>query len=315
MQIISHSLAFVACLMGLASLPSRAQAALACHAAMTSLDFGTISVRDGVLGQTSGPVTITCAGGTAGAAVAACLHIGAGSGGSGAGQTPRFMTGDAATQLAYQLSHQNTLSAGGLVWDNVAFSIPLDATGNGRLDTTLYAEVTAIGAQVIVGDYASQFDDGLDLSLSFGDSLCDQSGTLSGLRIAAQLEASCTINVSNMDFGMIDATITAPVDQIATITLSCTNQAGYAVGLDQGTHASAGADLSRRYMANGAQLLMYDLYQDSARSIAWGLADGAVAAGFGTGSDQAITVFGRILPHQNALSGTYTDSIVVVVSY
>ena len=68
-------------------------------------------------------------------------------------------------------------------------------------------------------------------------------------------------------------------------------------------------------MANGAQLLAYNLYQNAARTIAWGLAPGALVAGLGTSSNQIITVFGRILPDQQALAGTYTDSVVVVVTY
>jgi len=315
MQMMPHPWILVAVLAGIASLPSTAKADLVCSAAIASLDFGTVSVRDGVSPQTSGPVTISCSGGNAGATVKACLMIGSGSGGSGVGQTPRFMTDDATAQLAYQVSSQNTLSRGGPIWEEVGFSVPLNAVGEGIADAILYAEVTEIATQVTVGNYTSRFDTGLDVAFSFGNITCDQSGTASGFTVAARVEASCTISVSDMDFGIIDAAIIAPVDQTATVTVSCTNQAGYTVGLNQGTHSNAGPDSSARYMANGAQVLGYNLYQDDGRTVAWGLGPGTVAAGLGTGSYQAITVFGRILPNQQASAGTYTDSVVVVVSY
>ena len=60
---LASGLAALAC----ASLP--ASAALFCDADLVSLDFGLISVRDGLSQQTSGPVTISCSGGTPGASV------------------------------------------------------------------------------------------------------------------------------------------------------------------------------------------------------------------------------------------------------
>lgn len=312
---MTHPRVWAAVFLGIAILPSTAKAELICHAAIASLNFGTISVRDGVSPQTSGPVTISCSGGIAGATAQACLNIGSGSGGSGAGETPRFLTDDETAQLAYQLSSQNVVSLGGPIWEDVELSVSIDAAGEGVAEATLYAEVTAIGMQVTVGDYTSRFDGGLDVALSFGNITCDQSGAASGFIVEAMVEASCTVSVSNMDFGVIDAAIIAPVDQTATVTVTCTNQADYTVGFDQGTHSDAVPGLSARNMANGAQLLAYNLYQDAARTIDWGLAPGAVAAGLGTGSTQAITVFGRIFPDQQARAGTYTDSVVVIVTY
>lgn len=315
MQMMTHSWVLAAVFLGIAILPSTAKADLVCNAAIASLDFGTISVRDGVSPQTSGPVTISCSGGIAGATVRVCLSIGSGSGGSGTGQTPRFMTGDQTAQLAYELSSHNTLSLGGPIWEDVELAVSINAVGEGIADTTLYAEVTTIGAQVTVGDYISRFDAGLGVALYYGNMDCDQSGAASGFIVEARVEASCTVSVSNMDFGVIDVAIMVPVDQTATITVSCTNQVDYTVGLDQGTHSGAAPGSSARNMANGAQLLAYNLYQDAARTTAWGLAPGALADGLGTGSNQAITVFGRILPDQQALAGTYTDSVIVVVTY
>lgn len=304
-----------AVLFGLTSLPIPAHAALVCEADITSLNFGLISARDGSTSQTNSPVTISCFGGTPGMTVHACLTIGTGSGGSGAGLTPRYMTGGEVAPLAYQLTSQNTLSAGGTTWNAVALNIPLDATtGSSTIESTLYAEVTSIGAQVTVGSYSSRFEAGINVALSYGENACDTSGAASTFTVDAEVTPSCTVSVSNMDFGVIDAVVAEPVEQIATISVSCTNASAYTVDLDHGTNAVDSGPTGRR-MANGGNLLAYGLYHDEARTAEWGLAAGNVAAGTGTGGSQGLTVYGKIFSNQQASVGTYFDSVVVVVSY
>lgn len=300
---------------GLTSLPIPAHAALVCEAGIGSLNFGLISGRDGSMPQTNSPVTISCFGGTPGTIVHACLTIGSGSGGSGTDLTPRYMTGGEAASLAYQLTSQNTLSAGGTTWDVVALSIPLDATsGSFAMETTLYAEVTSIGTQVTVGSYNSHFETGTEVGLSYGENACDTSGAVTTFTVDAVVTPSCTVNVSNMDFGVIDAIVAAPVDQIATISVSCTNVSAYTVGLDHGTNAVDSGPRGRR-MASGGDLLAYGLYHDEARSADWGMTAGTLAAGTGTGGSQDLTVYGQIFSNQQASVGTYADSVVVIVSY
>lgn len=297
-----------------ATLPQPARAALICAVDIVSLDFGTISVRDGLLLQTSGPVTIDCSGGTPGTTIQACVSLGSGSGGSGPGQSPRYMTGDGTAPLAYQLTALNSFSGGGSVWETVGYAIALDATGSATIAATLHAEMTTIAAQATVGTYSSRFDGGADVTLSYGETGCDQTGAASAFSVSASLVASCTVSVSSMDFGVIDTAIVAPVDQTATIDVSCTNASGYTVGLGQGLQPVDGGPTGRR-MANGANLLAYGLYQDQARTSAWGLTPPTVAAGTGTGGNQSLTVFGRIFGNQTTSIGSYSDSVVVIVTY
>jgi len=314
MQMKVRPLFLVSGLATLASAGLPAQAALVCEADLASLNFGLISVLDGQPQQTSGPVTISCSGGTPGTSAVACLTIGAGSGGSGPGLTPRYMSGSGSATLEYQLTSGNTLSVGGLTWATVGFSVPIDGAGSGTIAPTLYAEVTSIGAQATIGPYQSRFEAGGDVLLAYGNTTCDQTGTASSFTVQATVTASCTVAVSNMDFGIIDAAIGAPVDQTAGISITCTNQSAYSVGLDHGMHA-VDAGPSGRRMDNGGSLLAYGLYRDALRSMGWGMDAGTVSAGVGTGSNQVLTVFGRIPSGQQAVAGTYSDRVVVVVTY
>ncbi len=311
---ITRLIAFTAFLPALVCVPWPARAALVCEADLVSLDFGQISVRDGMPEQTSGPVTISCSGGTPGTTATACVMIGAGSGGSGPGLTPRYMTGVGTAVLEYQLTAQNTLSGGGSTWETVGFTLSLDATGSATIAPALYAEVTSIGAQATVGSYAADFASGGDVQLAYGEGDCSQYGTASSFTVRASVAASCTVSVSNMDFGVIDAAVVAPVDQTAAISVSCTNASSYNVGLDMGGQPE-GFGPSGRRMTNGVSVLAYGLYHDAAASAAWGLEADNVAAGIGTGGNQTLTVFGRIFPDQVAVVGRYSDSVVVVVNY
>lgn len=307
----------IALTVGLGALvcaPLPARAALVCEADLVSLDFGQISVRDGLPEQTSGPVTISCTGGVPDTTAKACVMIGAGSGGSGPGQSPRYMTGSGVAPLEFQLTAQNTLSAGGSTWETVGFTLTLDATGSGTIAPTIYAEITSIGAQAIVGSYSSSFTSGGDVQMAYGESECSLFGTASSFSVQANVAASCTVSVSDMDFGVIDAAISLPVDQSATISVACTNLASYTVGLDMGRQPADFGPTGRR-MANGANLLAYGLYHDAAAATAWGTEAGNIAAGTGTGGNQTLTVFGRIFPDQTAEIGGYSDSVVVIVNY
>ncbi|WP_022705656.1 Csu type fimbrial protein [Pseudorhodobacter ferrugineus] len=306
--------AIIACFIALICLPSVARATLVCEANLVSLDFGQISVRDGLPEQTSGSVTIFCSGGVPNSNAVACVQIGAGSGGSGPGQTPRYMTGLGTTSLEYQLTAGNTLSGGGNTWETASFSLPLDATGSATIAPVLYAEITSIGAQATVGSYDSDFASGGDVLLAYGETACTQYGTASAFTVRATVAASCTVSVSNMDFGTIDATVVAPVDQTAIISLTCTNASFYTVGLNMGGHPE-GTGPSARRMINRGNVLAYGLYHDPAATAGWGLDAGNIATGMGTGGHQTLTVFGRIFPDQFAVVGIYSDTVVVVVNY
>jgi spore coat protein U-like protein len=90
----------------------------------------------------------------------------------------------------------------------------------------------------------------------------------------------------------------------------------YTVGLSAGS--TAGATVSQRLMANGAETMRYNLYTDAARSAIWGNASPALVPGTGSGlgSNAPLTVYGRVAAGQAGLAaGNYQDSVTVTVTY
>jgi spore coat protein U-like protein len=69
-------------------------------------------------------------------------------------------------------------------------------------------------------------------------------------------------------------------------------------------------------MALGANKVGYGLYRDGSRSQVWGstIATNTVG-GTGTGAAQNLTVYARVPPQVTPPAGTYSDVIVVTITY
>lgn len=72
-----------------------------------------------------------------------------------------------------------------------------------------------------------------------------------------------------------------------------------------------------RRMVSAGRYVVYGLYQDAARSKPWGTntGSGETLSGTGTGLTQSHTVYGRVAPQSAPPAGTYTDTVVVTVTY
>jgi spore coat protein U-like protein len=71
-------------------------------------------------------------------------------------------------------------------------------------------------------------------------------------------------------------------------------------------------------MQSGGSTLDYNLYLDASRSSVWGDGTGGTTTYQATAlieTNTTVTIFGRIFGAQNAAVGTYSDSLVVTISY
>jgi spore coat protein U-like protein len=94
----------------------------------------------------------------------------------------------------------------------------------------------------------------------------------------------------------------------------CTNGTAYQVGLDGGL--SSATDPTQRKMTKGSEFVLYGLYRDAARTLPFGSTIGTnTVAGAGTGLTQSVPVYGRIGAQSTPSPGTYTDTVVVTVTY
>lgn len=74
-----------------------------------------------------------------------------------------------------------------------------------------------------------------------------------------------------------------------------------------------------RHVANqpAGAAVVYGLYKDAGRSQPWGdgATPGSTVAGTGTGAAKGYTVYGRVPPQTTPTPGTYSDTVVVTVTY
>ncbi len=160
---------------------------------------------------------------------------------------------------------------------------------------------------------------GSALLAAFGVSLFGQAdaGTATAtFNVTATINPACTIQASELNFGTYAE---AQVDGQSTITVTCTSTTAWEVALNAGS--SAGATIGNRRMTGpGPSNLNYGLFTDAARTVTWGdkpaLPGQNTVSGFGTGSAQALTVFGRIPGGQGTANpGAYLDTITVTITF
>ena len=138
-------------------------------------------------------------------------------------------------------------------------------------------------------------------------------------QVNATVVSACAVSGSLLNFGnSIDPlSASVPLDASSSLTVQCTNTTPYSVALSAGLNAGGAANFASRTMKNGSYSMGYQLYTDVARSTVWGdgTASSSSVAGTGSGSNQTLTIYGRIPALTGAVPGTYTDTVTVTISY
>jgi len=146
----------------------------------------------------------------------------------------------------------------------------------------------------------------------------------------SRADADCSVTAVNLNFGAYDPLLAAPDDSAGTVTVTCRStrkaatRVNYKVTVSNGMN---GATPAARQMAAGAGRLGYNVFTDPARSQVWGtgsggtvVASGAMTVGPGVGNGRGTqtvthTVYGRIPQLQDAVPGTYSDTLLVTLTF
>jgi spore coat protein U-like protein len=159
-------------------------------------------------------------------------------------------------------------------------------------------------------------------SLLAAYSLSVNAGTAtSNLSVTTSVAASCTISTSAVAFGSYDPVVansSSALDGTGTVTVTCTSGSTGTVTLGQGGNADTGSSDTaplRRMLAGSSDYLSYSLYSDSGRTTVWGNTTETGVARTGTGSSDAVTVYGSVTAGQNVPAGSYSDTVVATVTF
>lgn len=141
-----------------------------------------------------------------------------------------------------------------------------------------------------------------------------------------QAAIDCSVSTSGVGFGDYDPLLATPDDSSANVAVTCTRvilvdpfTINYTLSLSRG---SSGTYAPRRMNAGSARL-NYNLFRDAARAQVWG--DGTNSTGtvagtanfvwFQTSQTSNHTAYGRVPAQQNASPGSYTDTIVLTITF
>ena len=132
------------------------------------------------------------------------------------------------------------------------------------------------------------------------------------LALTAQHGHACSLNVTGVSFGSYDVFSNAALDSTGNIDVNCPSGVGYSIALSEG-----GGRHAQRVMNSGGNRLNYNLYTEANRGVVWGDATSGTARVSGTGIGMSVNhaVYGRIPARQNVHAGSYSDIIIVALTF
>jgi spore coat protein U-like protein len=136
------------------------------------------------------------------------------------------------------------------------------------------------------------------------------------LSVSAEVASNCVIATSNLAFGQYDPlaqNASTELDGSAAVTMLCTRSTSAALSLDSGRNFVG----ATRTLSGTGQHVSYQLFHDAGRTQQWegGLAAGMQFVSEGIHKAQQVTLYGRIPPGQEVVSGMYTDVVTATVDF
>lgn len=143
--------------------------------------------------------------------------------------------------------------------------------------------------------------------------------------VTANVNSNCMIGTTPVAFGTYDpltANAGAPLFGTGTVTITCTKGTSANIGLGLGGNAAG----TTRQMANGTNLLRYELFQPAtpaenaacAYTAVWGDTVGTDTLLAGAAPSKAARTYnvcGRIAAGEDPVPGNYTDVVVATVTF
>lgn len=298
-------------------LPACAQS---CSFSVGNVSFGTVDTLAGGQVNTTATLSASCTGLSL-TRILICPNIGTGS--AGANATFRQLSSGVGT-LDYQLYSDAARTA---IWGSYFWAYParppnlaltLGALGTGSQSYTIYAALPSGQSSAAAGAYLSAFSGGDSVfyyRYSLLSDCSNQSGTQAQptFQASATVAANCLVSTQDVNFGA-QGVLTADVDAAGAVFVTCTPGSAFTIGLGAG---AAGGGPTAREMRKGSEKVVYGLYQNAARNLPWGdgVVPGETVSGTGDGAAQSLGVYGRVPVQSTPSAGTYSDTVVVTVTY
>jgi spore coat protein U-like protein len=136
---------------------------------------------------------------------------------------------------------------------------------------------------------------------------------------------TCSVSATGPIFGVYNPFATTPDEENGTLKATCTLLSGGAATVNITDSFSTGSSgtYSNRTMLSGANVLNYNLYYDAGYTQIRGNGTGGSQTGGATLNLTSAnptqtatgTIYGKVNAGQNVAPGTYTDTIVVTITF
>jgi spore coat protein U domain-containing protein, fimbrial subunit CupE1/2/3/6 len=296
--------------------------AQSCNFSMTNMSWGSIDTGSASNFDMTGTFTANCTGVSL-LTVRVCPSFGAGTGGANGSGSERYMA-QGAEDMIYNLYSDpaRTTVWGSYFWGAgptpPTIDVQLNALGSGSASRTVYGRIVSGQSNLPTGTYSSSFAGG-ESSSAYGYSLlgtCSTIGSTNATQVPFTASAtrlgSCTVTASDLNFGSHNL-LNSNIDASNNIVVNCTPELDYVIGLSGGNHGTT----AQRKMANAGntEFVTYGLYKDAGRSQVWGDNGVLLFSGTGTGANQNLNAYGRVAPQTTPSANSYTDIVVITVTY
>jgi spore coat protein U-like protein len=138
-------------------------------------------------------------------------------------------------------------------------------------------------------------------------------GTATGtVQVSLNVSSACSVTAQPLDFGTTNS-FAANIDSSSATTVKCTPSAPYTVYVSLGNNAGSTTQRKLLSTTNPLATVNYDIYSDASRTAAWSPTAGKT--GTGDGTEQAMTLYGRVPVQTAVAAGDYKDTVTVTVNY
>jgi spore coat protein U-like protein len=135
------------------------------------------------------------------------------------------------------------------------------------------------------------------------------------LQVTAEVVANCNMTANNIAFGPYDPVVankSAHLERIDIVSMQCTPGTAVRMELDNGQHASGG----QRAMTgppNGR--LSYEIYRSNNHNVRFGTGADAQDKVAGSNGRLGFWMYSRLPAGQNMPVGSYSDTVLVTITY
>ncbi len=142
--------------------------------------------------------------------------------------------------------------------------------------------------------------------------------TLSFL-LTLHAHGACSVSTTGANFGAYDTLSAIVLDTTGSIFLSCDEAPPPSVVTAIGRSGNSGVFNPRQMkLTTGSDLMSYNLYTNNARTIIWGDGTGGtnlITTKVRKNRPVTLTVYGRVPAGQDVSVGTYSDTLVVTITW